>query len=58
MSLINYWAKLDSEGLIIYITYGPQEDPTMVQVDTASDIYHEFYNRMPDFIRQDLPLPE
>ncbi|HAV7603077.1 TPA: hypothetical protein ACNB0W_003198 [Escherichia coli] len=51
----DYYAKLVADGKIIYMAQGPQEDETMILVDFSSDIYHEFYYRMPIAIRITLP---
>ncbi|EFL6450602.1 hypothetical protein KVQ01_11035 [Escherichia coli] len=53
--MTDYYAKLDDDGKIIYMAQGPQEDETMVLVDFSSDMYYEFYYRMPIAIRITLP---
>ncbi len=53
--MTDYYAKLGNDGYIIYMAQGPQGDEDMVLVDFSSDIYYEFYYRMPIAIRIALP---
>lgn len=49
---MNWYAWLDSEGKISGIASGPlPEEGDFVEVDLSSDLYSEFYYRMPDWAR-------
>ncbi|HGT2342536.1 TPA: hypothetical protein ACMX4R_000053 [Yersinia enterocolitica] len=52
-----FYAKVGDDGKIIYIAQGEQQDPTMILVDYSSELYHEFYYRMPIWIQWDIPVP-
>ncbi|HDL7402754.1 TPA: hypothetical protein PXN31_003325 [Yersinia enterocolitica] len=53
--MLDYYAKLGDDGKIIYMVLGLQDDTTLVPVDFSSDVYHEFYYRMPIAIRLTTP---
>ncbi|AMO47634.1 Hypothetical protein AKI40_1217 [Enterobacter sp. FY-07] len=58
MALSEWYGFIGEDGKIVYIVQGPQPEPGYVQLDLSSDLYHEFYYRMPEFIRWSLPDPE
>lgn len=52
-----FYAKLGEDEKIHYISLGEQPDPTMFPVDYSSELYREFYLRMPVWVQWDIPAP-
>ncbi|ENG6255992.1 hypothetical protein ABU550_000866 [Yersinia enterocolitica] len=53
-----WYARLGSDGKIESISPGEQpEQPDLIQVDFSSELYREFYNRMPVWIQWGIPTP-
>ncbi|EKN4769629.1 hypothetical protein FG467_003536 [Yersinia enterocolitica] len=53
-----WYARLGSDGKIESVSPGDQSDhPGMILVDFSSEIYREFYNRMPVWIQWGIPTP-
>ncbi|MEO3741722.1 hypothetical protein [Enterobacter sp. AG5470] len=52
-----FYAKLGENEKIHYISLGEQLDPTMFPVDYSSELYREFYSRMPAWAQRDIPAP-
>lgn len=51
------YAKLNDDGKISILYFSPQNDDTLVEIDVSYDIYKDFYDTMPEFIRISLPVP-
>ncbi|HED5569697.1 TPA: hypothetical protein R5C98_001272 [Yersinia enterocolitica] len=53
-----WYARLGSDGKIESVSPGDQsEQPDMILVDLSSELYREFYNRMPVWIQWGIPTP-
>lgn len=51
------YAKLNEDGKISILYFSPQNDDTLVENDASYDIYKDFYDATPEFIRINLPDP-
>lgn len=56
--MLDYYAKLDEDGQITTMYYGPQQDDdTLIIVDFSSELYRTFYYSLPLAISLSLPEP-
>lgn len=55
--MLDYYAKLDDNGQITIMYYGPQDDDTLIIVDFSSELYRIFYYSLPLAISLSLPEP-
>lgn len=53
--MLDYYAKLDDNGQITIMYYGPQDDDTLIIVDFSSELYRTFYYSLPLAISLSLP---
>ena len=53
-----YYAKLNAAGDIEIIYFFPQEDNSLTEVDSSSELYKTYYNSLPDVIKWMQPEPD